>query len=30
VPDRRVMGNPYGMKDGKQRIARPTARDMRK
>jgi hypothetical protein len=23
VPDRRVLGDPYGMKDGKQRVARP-------
>lgn len=30
VPDRRVLGEPYGLKDGKQRIAQPTARDMRK
>jgi hypothetical protein len=30
VPDRRVLGDSYGMKDGKQRIARPTARDMLK
>ena len=30
VPNRRVLGDAFGMKDGKQRIARPTARDMRK
>ena len=30
VPDRRVLGDLYGMKDGKQRVARPAAGDMRK
>ena len=30
VPDRRVLGDPYGQKDGKQRITDPRPEDFRK
>lgn len=30
VPDRRTIGVSYGLKDGKQHIARPEPRDWRK
>ena len=30
VPDRRMLGDAWGLKDGKQRMAAPSAKDLRK